>query len=146
MLLSLVCDLALLVWHIHVHWDIFYLFYIVEFNLIKKPKTLPANIFSLFKGTKSHNMEVTWNPENQSFVFVFLQHALKYYSLVFDAVYTPKITRLLKEAEESGATIVTGLEMFMGQAYGQYENFTGLPGKLNVKILISWVSCKFFLP
>ncbi|KAL3037563.1 hypothetical protein AAZX31_01G075500 [Glycine max] len=55
------------------------------------------------------------------------KHALKYYSLVFDAVYTPKITRLLKEAEESGATIVTGLEMFMGQAYGQYENFTGLP-------------------
>jgi len=40
----------------------------------------------------------------------------------------------LKEAEESGATIVTGLEMFMGQAYGQYENFTGLPGKLNVKV------------
>lgn len=64
----------------------------------------------------------------------FLQNALKYYSLVFDAVYTPKITRLLKEAEESGATIVTGLEMFMGQAYGQYENFTGLPGKLNVKV------------
>ncbi|KAK8470702.1 hypothetical protein PHAVU_003G035000 [Phaseolus vulgaris] len=55
------------------------------------------------------------------------KHALKYYTLVFDAVYTPKITRLLKEAEESGATIVTGLEMFMGQAYGQYENFTGLP-------------------
>ncbi|XP_029128182.1 bifunctional 3-dehydroquinate dehydratase/shikimate dehydrogenase, chloroplastic isoform X1 [Cajanus cajan] len=53
--------------------------------------------------------------------------ALKYYSLVFDAVYTPKMTRLLKEAEESGATIVTGFEMFLGQAYGQYENFTGLP-------------------
>ncbi|KAG5016922.1 hypothetical protein JHK85_023058 [Glycine max] len=43
------------------------------------------------------------------------KHALKYYSLVFDAVNTPKITRLLKEAEESGATIVTGLEMFMGR-------------------------------
>ncbi|KAK7319617.1 hypothetical protein RJT34_04340 [Clitoria ternatea] len=55
------------------------------------------------------------------------KHALKHYSLVFDAVYTPKITRLLKEAEESGATIVTGLEMFIGQAYEQYEKFTGLP-------------------
>ncbi|XP_020222637.1 bifunctional 3-dehydroquinate dehydratase/shikimate dehydrogenase, chloroplastic isoform X2 [Cajanus cajan] len=53
--------------------------------------------------------------------------ALKYYSLVFDAIYTPKMTRLLNEAEESGATIVTGFEMFLGQAYGQYENFTGLP-------------------
>jgi len=72
--------------------------------------------------------------ENGYFIFGFLQHALKHYSLVFDAVYTPKMTRLLKEAEEAGATIVTGFEMFIGQAYGQFENFTGLPGKLNVKI------------
>ena len=57
-----------------------------------------------------------------------LQHALEHYSLVFDAVYTPKITRLLREAEQSGATIVTGVEMFIGQAYEQYERFTGLPG------------------
>ncbi|KAK4266477.1 hypothetical protein QN277_027390 [Acacia crassicarpa] len=55
------------------------------------------------------------------------KHALKYYSLVFDAVYTPKMTRLLTEAEESGASIVTGLEMFLGQAYEQYEKFSGLP-------------------
>ncbi|KAB1214065.1 Bifunctional 3-dehydroquinate dehydratase/shikimate dehydrogenase, chloroplastic [Morella rubra] len=55
------------------------------------------------------------------------KHALKSYSLVFDAVYTPKITRLLREAEESGSIIVTGLEMFIGQAYEQYERFTGLP-------------------
>jgi 3-dehydroquinate dehydratase/shikimate dehydrogenase len=55
------------------------------------------------------------------------KHALRYYSLVFDAVYTPKMTRLLREAEESGTTIVSGLEMFLGQAYGQYERFTGLP-------------------
>lgn len=63
--------------------------------------------------------------------FLFLQHALRHYSLVFDAVYTPRITRLLREAEESGATIVSGLEMFIGQAYEQYERFTGLPGKMN---------------
>ncbi|KAH9765551.1 DNAJ heat shock N-terminal domain-containing protein [Citrus sinensis] len=55
------------------------------------------------------------------------KHALGHYALVFDAVYTPKITRLLREAEESGATIVSGLEMFIGQAYEQYERFTGLP-------------------
>ncbi|KAM7257698.1 hypothetical protein ACFE04_013439 [Oxalis oulophora] len=55
------------------------------------------------------------------------KHALRYYSLVFDAVYTPKMTRLLREAEECGATIVSGLEMFLGQAYGQYEKYTGLP-------------------
>ncbi|GAB4843548.1 hypothetical protein Ancab_013511 [Ancistrocladus abbreviatus] len=55
------------------------------------------------------------------------KQALKHYALVFDAVYTPKMTRLLREAEESGAIIVTGLEMFIGQAYEQFERFTGLP-------------------
>ncbi|XP_019181042.1 PREDICTED: bifunctional 3-dehydroquinate dehydratase/shikimate dehydrogenase, chloroplastic-like [Ipomoea nil] len=55
------------------------------------------------------------------------KEALQYYSLVFDAVYTPKITRLLREAEECGSKIVTGVEMFIGQAYEQYERFTGLP-------------------
>ncbi|XP_038901058.1 bifunctional 3-dehydroquinate dehydratase/shikimate dehydrogenase, chloroplastic [Benincasa hispida] len=55
------------------------------------------------------------------------KHALRYYSLVFDAVYTPVMTRLLKDAEESGVKIVTGLEMFVGQAYEQYERFTGMP-------------------
>ncbi|XP_010240938.1 PREDICTED: bifunctional 3-dehydroquinate dehydratase/shikimate dehydrogenase, chloroplastic isoform X2 [Nelumbo nucifera] len=53
--------------------------------------------------------------------------SLRFYSLVFDAVYTPKITRLLREAGESGITVVTGVEMFIRQAYVQYENFTGLP-------------------
>ncbi|RZC55467.1 hypothetical protein C5167_014322 [Papaver somniferum] len=55
------------------------------------------------------------------------KHALSAYALVFDAVYTPKMTRLLLEAEESGAAVVTGVEMFIGQAYEQYERFTGLP-------------------
>lgn len=62
---------------------------------------------------------------------MILQEALKSYELVFDAIYTPKITRLLREADECGAKIVTGVEMFVGQAYEQYERFTGLPGKSN---------------
>lgn len=55
------------------------------------------------------------------------KHALGHYKLVFDAVYTPKITRLLHEAGESGAIVVSGLEMFIGQAYEQFERFTRLP-------------------
>lgn len=78
-------------------------------------------------------------------ILLILQHALKSYSLVFDAVYTPKMTRLLKEAEESGAIVVTGLEMFLGQAYGQYEKFTGMPGKLNGKKKIYGPSLMYFL-
>ncbi|KAL0719864.1 hypothetical protein Bca4012_069188 [Brassica carinata] len=55
------------------------------------------------------------------------KHALKHYALVFDAVYTPRITRLLREAEECGAIAVSGSEMFVRQAYEQFEIFTGLP-------------------
>ncbi|XP_031498922.1 bifunctional 3-dehydroquinate dehydratase/shikimate dehydrogenase, chloroplastic-like isoform X1 [Nymphaea colorata] len=60
------------------------------------------------------------------------KHALKSYALVFDAVYTPKNTRLLREAEESGAIPVSGVEMFLRQAKGQFEHFTGLPAPEDV--------------
>ncbi|XP_020680338.1 bifunctional 3-dehydroquinate dehydratase/shikimate dehydrogenase, chloroplastic isoform X1 [Dendrobium catenatum] len=55
------------------------------------------------------------------------KQALKSYALVFDAIYNPVVTRLLREAEELGVTIVTGMEMFIRQAMGQFELFTGLP-------------------
>ncbi|XP_073314912.1 bifunctional 3-dehydroquinate dehydratase/shikimate dehydrogenase, chloroplastic-like [Primulina huaijiensis] len=50
--------------------------------------------------------------------------ALKSYELVFDAVYTPRNTRLLQEAAEVGATVVSGVEMFIRQALGQFKLFT----------------------
>ncbi|XP_010674966.2 bifunctional 3-dehydroquinate dehydratase/shikimate dehydrogenase, chloroplastic [Beta vulgaris subsp. vulgaris] len=55
------------------------------------------------------------------------KRALKNYALVFDAVYVPKLTRLLKEAQESGCIIIYGTEMLVNQAFGQYQQFTGLP-------------------
>lgn len=55
------------------------------------------------------------------------KNALSRYSLVFDAIYAPKWTKLLLQAKESGATIVFGTEMFINQAFVQYEKFTGLP-------------------
>lgn len=47
------------------------------------------------------------------------------YRLVFDSVYTPRKTRLLEESEAAGAIIVSGVEMFLRQAIGQFELFTG---------------------
>ncbi|KAK1267185.1 hypothetical protein QJS04_geneDACA009151 [Acorus gramineus] len=55
------------------------------------------------------------------------KQALRFYSVVFDAVYNPRMTKLLLEAEESGAVVVSGLEMFIRQAMRQFELFTGLP-------------------
>ncbi|KAG8389422.1 hypothetical protein BUALT_Bualt02G0227900 [Buddleja alternifolia] len=51
--------------------------------------------------------------------------ALRSYELVFDAVYTPPNTRLLQEAAEVGATVVSGVEMFKRQALAQFKLFTG---------------------
>ncbi|KAF3436378.1 hypothetical protein FNV43_RR23470 [Rhamnella rubrinervis] len=53
--------------------------------------------------------------------------ALRAYELVFDAVYTPRNTRLLKDAGEIGAIVVSGVEMFIRQALVQFRLFTGGP-------------------
>ena len=44
---------------------------------------------------------------------------------VFDAVYTPRRTRLLLDAAERGCRTVEGLEMFLGQALVQFELWSG---------------------
>jgi len=45
--------------------------------------------------------------------------------VVFDAVYNPPVTKLLKDAAASGATVVGGTEMFLNQAAIQSLLFTG---------------------
>lgn len=47
------------------------------------------------------------------------------YQVVFDAVYNPLETTLLREAKEVGCTQASGLDMFVGQAALQFELFTG---------------------
>jgi len=44
---------------------------------------------------------------------------------VFDIVYTPLDTRLLKDARARGLQVVSGVEMFVNQAVLQFERFTG---------------------
>ncbi len=46
---------------------------------------------------------------------------------VFDMVYDPAETRLLKLAQERGAQIIPGIEMFVHQAARQFEIWTGKP-------------------
>jgi 3-dehydroquinate dehydratase/shikimate dehydrogenase len=45
--------------------------------------------------------------------------------VVFDAVYSPPLTRLLREAREAGAQTVSGLEMYLNQAARQSKLFAG---------------------
>ena len=51
---------------------------------------------------------------------------LKANMVVFDAVYNPIETRLLKDAEERGCHTVNGLTMFINQAAEQFRLWTGI--------------------
>ncbi|WOL18862.1 bifunctional 3-dehydroquinate dehydratase/shikimate dehydrogenase, chloroplastic-like isoform X2 [Canna indica] len=66
-------------------------------------------------------------------------HAIRNYELVFDAVYAPLVTRLLREAEECSVPTVGGFEMFIRQAMGQFKLFTGLeaPGHEIGKLILA---------
>jgi 3-dehydroquinate dehydratase/shikimate dehydrogenase len=44
---------------------------------------------------------------------------------VFDTVYTPENTKLIREAKARGCHVVTGVDMFVRQAARQIELFTG---------------------
>ena len=46
--------------------------------------------------------------------------------LVYDLVYNPPATRLLREAEAAGCRTIGGLEMLVGQARKQFEWWTGV--------------------
>lgn len=46
--------------------------------------------------------------------------------IVFDVVYNPYETRLLRDAKKKGATILHGTEMFLIQAAEQFRLYTGL--------------------
>lgn len=52
--------------------------------------------------------------------------------VVFDTVYNPENTLLLKEARRRGCPTVSGLEMFVRQAALQYELFTGETAPLEI--------------
>jgi 3-dehydroquinate dehydratase/shikimate dehydrogenase len=55
-----------------------------------------------------------------------LHHSfLKAGLIVFDTVYTPEQTLLVKEARERGCQVITGVELFIRQAALQFQYFTG---------------------
>ncbi|MCS7161103.1 MAG: shikimate dehydrogenase [Gemmatales bacterium] len=51
--------------------------------------------------------------------------ALQPGQIVFDTVYNPETTLLIREARERGCQVITGVEMFVRQAALQFRLFTG---------------------
>jgi 3-dehydroquinate dehydratase/shikimate dehydrogenase len=56
------------------------------------------------------------------------KHHLRPSMVVFDAVYNPENTLLIKEARSRNCGVVTGIEMFVRQACLQFQLFTGHEG------------------
>lgn len=52
--------------------------------------------------------------------------------VVFDMVYRPMKTRLLREAEAVGCMVIPGHEMLVNQAVLQFERWTGVPAPVEV--------------
>lgn len=55
----------------------------------------------------------------------FDAESLRTYMVVFDTVYNPENTLLVKQAREAGCRVVTGVEMFVRQASAQFRIWHG---------------------
>ncbi len=53
------------------------------------------------------------------------KHHFRPFMVVFDTVYNPENTLLLKDARSQGCVVVSGVEMFVRQACMQFKLFTG---------------------
>ncbi|MAE62238.1 MAG: shikimate dehydrogenase [Planctomycetaceae bacterium] len=53
-------------------------------------------------------------------------------TVVFDTVYNPVETRLLREAKAAGCRTISGVEMFVRQAAAQFEGWTGQTAPVDV--------------
>jgi 3-dehydroquinate dehydratase/shikimate dehydrogenase len=52
--------------------------------------------------------------------------------LVFDTIYNPETTLLLKQARQRGCETVNGMEMFVRQAARQFKHFTNRPAPIEL--------------
>lgn len=62
----------------------------------------------------------------------FEKQHLRASMLVFDSVYNPENTLLIKDARAQGCNVVTGVEMFVRQACLQFQLFTGQEAPANL--------------
>ncbi len=62
----------------------------------------------------------------------FLANWINEGTLVFDTIYNPENTLLIKQARERDCATVSGVEMFVRQAAAQFERFTSQPAPLEL--------------
>ena len=62
----------------------------------------------------------------------FLARDLKEGMVVFDSVYNPLETKLLREAKTAGCKVIPGIELFINQAALQFELWTGQTAPIEI--------------
>ena len=62
----------------------------------------------------------------------FLARDLKKGMVVFDSVYNPIETKLLREAKTAGCKVIPGIELFINQAARQFELWTGQTAPIEI--------------
>jgi len=101
----------------------------IEFNL---------NLYSTLNTLKDVKMFVNTTPvgmknfsEHQMIISEKLLETLPFDSLVYDLVYNPLKTGLVKTAREQGKMAITGLDMFIHQGAKAFEIWTGIKPNLD---------------
>lgn len=101
----------------------------IEFNL---------NLYSTLNALDDVKMFVNTTPvgmknysDNQIIIDEKIISTLPFDSLVYDLVYNPLKTRLVKTARERGKMAITGLDMFVHQGAKAFEIWTGVKPNLD---------------
>lgn len=96
------------------------------FSNIKSYPLVPPDLIDVFRNSKLivNTTSIGMYPDVDDAATTILESFTKD-QIVFDVVYTPIKTKLLKLAESQGARIITGLKMFVEQGAKSYEIWTG---------------------
>lgn len=70
--------------------------------------------------------------ENENESPASAEYLAKHKPLVFDLVYNPRETKLLREAREAGCKTLSGIEMLLYQGVKQFEIWSGKPAPAEV--------------
>lgn len=98
----------------------------MKFDAIKTRELFPPDIVDVFHDSALivNATSVGMFPENDDAI-TSLEKSFKKGQVVFDVVYNPVKTKLLRMAEQEGAVTVDGLSMLVYQAAKSFELWTG---------------------
>jgi shikimate dehydrogenase len=96
------------------------------FNKIKAYHLVPPDVVKVLQDSKLivNTSSIGMFPDIDDSATTIPESFLKG-QVVFDVVYTPVKTKFLKIAEQQGATVITGLKMFVEQGAHSFELWTG---------------------